>query len=93
MTPVSPSYTSGAPWRPLIRQTNYSDKWGQEPHKVDENFNHCVAARHHPLVAPLKGIRKGLFLSEANELLALLAADKEDIVKKGLVWLRKELAR
>ena len=49
--------------------------------------------RRAALVAPLKGIRKGLFLSEANELLALLAADKEDIVKKGLVWLRKELAR
>lgn len=49
--------------------------------------------RRAALVAPLKGIRKGLFLREAEELLALLAADREDIVKKGLVWMRKELAR
>jgi 3-methyladenine DNA glycosylase AlkD len=49
--------------------------------------------RRAALVAPLKGIRKGLFLAEADELLALLAADREDIVKKGLVWMRKELAR
>jgi 3-methyladenine DNA glycosylase AlkD len=49
--------------------------------------------RRAALVAPLKGIRNGLFLAEADTLLALLAADREDIVKKGLVWMRKELAR
>lgn len=53
----------------------------------------AVYQRRAALVAPLKGIRKGLFRAEAMELLALLADDREDIVKKALVWMRRELAR
>jgi 3-methyladenine DNA glycosylase AlkD len=53
----------------------------------------AVYKRRAALVAPLKGIRKGLFRAEAEELMALLAADRQDIVKKALVWMRKELAR
>jgi 3-methyladenine DNA glycosylase AlkD len=49
--------------------------------------------RRAALVAPLKGIRKGMFRAEAEELLGMLAGDREDIVKKGVVWLRKELGR
>jgi len=49
--------------------------------------------RRAALVAPIKGIRKGLFLLEIEEICALLAADCEDIVKKGIVWLRREMAR
>ena len=50
--------------------------------------------RRAALVAPLKGNSQGDVPGRRrNELLALLAADREDIVKKGLVWLRKELAR
>jgi len=36
---------------------------------------------------------QGMFRSEAEVLLGLLANDREDIVKKGLVWMRNELAR
>jgi 3-methyladenine DNA glycosylase AlkD len=53
----------------------------------------AVYKRRAALVAPLKGIRKGMFRTEAEELAALLSGDREDIVKKGLVWLRKELGR
>jgi 3-methyladenine DNA glycosylase AlkD len=53
----------------------------------------AVYQRRAALVVPLKGIRKGLFHAEARALLDRLAGDKEDIVKKGLVWMRKELAR
>jgi 3-methyladenine DNA glycosylase AlkD len=53
----------------------------------------AVYQRRAAIVAPLKGIRKGLFRAEAQTLMARLASDKEDIVKKGLVWMRKELAR
>jgi len=49
--------------------------------------------RRAALVAPLKGIRKGLFHSEAAALHDALAGDPEDIVRKGIVWLRKEIAR
>jgi len=49
--------------------------------------------RRAALVTPLKGIRRGMFRSEAEELLGLLANAREDIVKKGLVWMRKVLAR
>jgi len=34
-----------------------------------------------------------MFRSEAEVLLGLLANAREDIVKKGLVWMRKVLAR
>lgn len=53
----------------------------------------AVYKRRAAVVVPLKGIRKGLFRVEADVLLGLLAGDREDIVKKGLVWLRKDLAR
>lgn len=49
--------------------------------------------RRAALVVPMKGIRKGMFRAEAGAILELLAADKEPNVKKGVVWLRKELAR
>jgi 3-methyladenine DNA glycosylase AlkD len=49
--------------------------------------------RRAALVAPLKGLRKGLFRPEAEALAARLSTDKEDIVRKAVVWLRKELAR
>ena len=47
----------------------------------------CRAA----LVAPLKGIRKGLFRNEAELLYAAVDGTPEDILKKALKWLRKEL--
>lgn len=53
----------------------------------------AVYQRRAALVAPLKGIRKGLFREEAQELLKLSAAAKEDILKKAIVWMRRELAR
>lgn len=53
----------------------------------------AIYQRRAALVAPLKGIRKGLFRAEAQDLMQSLAADKEDIVKKALVWMRRELAR
>jgi 3-methyladenine DNA glycosylase AlkD len=49
--------------------------------------------RRAALVVPLKGIRKGLFRDEAQQLMAALATDKEDIVKKAIVWMKRELAR
>ncbi len=52
-----------------------------------------VYKRRAALVAPLKGIRKGLFRAEALALIPLIAADRTDIIKKGVVWLKRELAR
>lgn len=49
--------------------------------------------RRAALVAPLKGLRKGLFRDESQQLLDLLATDRTDIIKKGVVWLKRELAR
>ena len=49
--------------------------------------------RRAALVVPLKGIRKGLFRDESQQLMAALATDKEDIVKKAIVWMKRELAR
>ncbi len=49
--------------------------------------------RRAALVAPLKGLRKGLFRGEARELMDRLAGDPEEIVRKGVVWVRRELAR
>lgn len=49
--------------------------------------------RRAALAALLKGIRRGLFRAEAEATLTLLAADTDDMVKKGIVWLRKEMAR
>jgi len=49
--------------------------------------------RRAALVAPLKGIRKGLFRAEAEALLLQLTPDREDLIKKAIVWLKKELAR
>jgi 3-methyladenine DNA glycosylase AlkD len=47
--------------------------------------------RRAALVAPLKGIRKGLFRKEAEALYAAVDGTSEDILKKALKWLRKEL--
>ncbi len=52
-----------------------------------------VYKRRAALVAPLKGIRKGLFRAEAAGLLEIIAHDRTDIIKKGVVWLKRELAR
>lgn len=49
--------------------------------------------RRAALVAPMKGIRKGKFRADAEALKNLLAADPDEIVKKGIVWLRRELDR
>jgi 3-methyladenine DNA glycosylase AlkD len=49
--------------------------------------------RRAALVAPLKGLRKGLFRAEAREFMDRLAGDPEEIVRKGVVWVRRELAR
>ena len=49
--------------------------------------------RRAALVAPLKGLRKGLFRPEIEELMGLLAGDRDAMVKKGIVWLRREFAR
>lgn len=49
--------------------------------------------RRAALVAPLKGLRKGLFRAEIEELMGLLAGDRDVMVKKAIVWLRRELAR
>ncbi|MFN0104541.1 MAG: DNA alkylation repair protein [Bryobacteraceae bacterium] len=66
------------------------------PEWVGELKNWAVARqvykRRAALVAPLKGIRKGLFRAEGEELAGLLAGDREDIIKKALKWLRVELA-
>ena len=48
--------------------------------------------RRAAMVAPIKGIRKGLFRAEGEALAVMLAGDREDIIKKGLKWLRVELA-
>lgn len=47
--------------------------------------------RRAALVAPLKGIRKGLFRGEAESLYSAVDGSSEDILKKALKWLRKEL--
>lgn len=47
--------------------------------------------RRAALVAPLKGIRKGLFRKEAESLYTAVEGVSEDILKKALKWLRKEL--
>jgi 3-methyladenine DNA glycosylase AlkD len=49
--------------------------------------------RRAALVAPLKGLRKGLFRQEAEALKARLTGDPAEIVRKGIIWLRRELAR
>lgn len=49
--------------------------------------------RRAALVAPIKGIRKGMFREEAAGIAARMADETEDILKKGLVWLRKEMTR
>jgi 3-methyladenine DNA glycosylase AlkD len=49
--------------------------------------------RRAALVAPLKGLRKGLFRGEVVELRERLAGDPEEIVRKGAVWVGRELAR
>lgn len=49
--------------------------------------------RRAALVAPLKGLRKGMFRAELEELMGMLAADRDAMVKKGIVWVRRELAR
>jgi 3-methyladenine DNA glycosylase AlkD len=49
--------------------------------------------RRAALVAPLKGLRKGHFRQEAEALKTRLTSDPEEIVRKGIVWLRRELAR
>jgi len=48
--------------------------------------------RRAALVAPLKGIRKGMFRKEAGALYAAVDGTSEDILKKALKWMRKELA-
>ena len=48
--------------------------------------------RRAALVAPLKGIRKGLFRKEAESLYTAVDGTSEDILKKALRWLQKELA-
>lgn len=48
--------------------------------------------RRAALVAPLKGIRKGLFRKEAESLYSAVDGTSEDILKKALKWLQKELA-
>ncbi len=47
--------------------------------------------RRAALVAPLKGIRKGLFREDAEALFAAVDGASEDILKKALKWMRKEL--
>jgi 3-methyladenine DNA glycosylase AlkD len=47
--------------------------------------------RRAALVAPLKGLRKGMFRAECEALHARLAGEKEDILKKALKWMRVEL--
>lgn len=49
--------------------------------------------RRAAIVVTLKGLRKGLFRDEALQLMATLSTDKEDMVKKAIVWLKKDLAR
>lgn len=52
-----------------------------------------VYKRRAAMVVPLKGIRKGLFREEGERIAERMAGQREDILKKGLVWLRKEMAR
>lgn len=51
----------------------------------------AVYKRRAALVAPIKGIRKGLFRAEAEALALRLAGDREDIVRKAWKWLRVEM--
>ena len=60
------------------------DTWAASPKKY---------VRRAALVAPLKGLRKGLFRPEAESLKTSLTGDPEEIVRKAIVWLRKEMAR
>jgi len=47
--------------------------------------------RRAALVAPLKGLRKGLFRAECEALYRQVDGASEDILKKALKWLRVEL--
>ncbi len=49
--------------------------------------------RRAAIVVTLKGLAKGLFRDEAQQLMATLSADKDDMVKKAIVWLKKDLAK
>lgn len=67
-----------------------------EPARIGEMFTWVesphVYKRRAAVVAPLKGIRKGLFREEGERLAAQLSADGTDILKKAVKWLRVELA-
>ncbi|MBI2688304.1 MAG: DNA alkylation repair protein [Acidobacteria bacterium] len=52
-----------------------------------------IYKRRAALVAPLKGLRTGMFRNDAEALLEMLEHDRTDIIGKARVWMRKELAR
>lgn len=66
-----------------------------EPARIGEMFEWVQASplykRRAAVVAPLKGIRKGLFREEGQRLAAQLATDRADILKKAVKWIRVEL--
>lgn len=60
------------------------DAWVESP---------AVYRRRAALVAPLKGVRKGLFRQSLVRLRERLGADREPMIRKAWVWSGKELAR
>ncbi len=52
-----------------------------------------VWQRRAALVAILPAARKRRYLAEAQALIAALQADREDVIRKAIAWLRKEMAK